>query len=193
MILNCNIDFDDRISSNNVGNGISFDIQKKNDAPEFLWIFCYHTHILQELDILTYGNWEFYPSKLDTSLDFDEIYNSLLTPLKNLYKNKRGLAEIRDMYSGVDFITRVGEFKGGNHIRFYTDESDIKSLKMDICIVDNFDERLLSEEENHPSYLHYIKNISIDFEVLKHIINKIETFFGLEGRENHNDCNRNQS
>lgn len=175
----------------NVGNGIFFDIQKKDNAPEFLWIFCYHTHILQEFDILTYGNWEFYPSKLDTSLDFDEIYNSLLAPLKNLYKNKRGLAEIRDMYSGVDFITRVGEFKGGNHIRFYTDESDIKSLKMDICIVDNFDERLLSEEANHPSYLHYIKNISIDFEALRHIINKIETFFSLEGRENHNDCNRN--
>ncbi|RDU70190.1 hypothetical protein [Helicobacter brantae] len=176
---------------NDMGNGIFFDIQKKDNAPEFLWIFCYHTHILQEFDILTYGNWEFYPSKLDTSLDFDEIYDSLLAPLKNLYKNKRGLAEIRDMYSGVDFITRVGEFGGGNHIRFYTDESHIKTLKMDICIVDNFDERLLSEEANYPSYLHYIKNISIDFEVLKHIINKIEAFFGLEEGKNHNDCNRN--
>lgn len=191
MISNYKNDIFYESKKSNVGNGIFFDIQKKDDAPEFLWIFCYHTHILQEFDILTYGNWEFYPSKLDTSLDFDEIYNSLLAPLKNLYKNKRGLAEIRDMYSGVDFITRVGEFKGGNHIRFYTDESDIKSLKMDICIVDNFDERLLSEEANHPSYLHYIKNISIDFEVLRHIINKIETFFSLEGRENYNDCNRN--
>lgn len=191
MISNYKNDIFYESKKSKVGNGIFFDIQKKDDAPEFLWIFCYHTHILQEFDILTYGNWEFYPSKLDTSLDFDEIYNSLLAPLKNLYKNKRGLAEIRDMYSGVDFITRVGEFKGGNHIRFYTDKSDIKSLKMDICIVDNFDERLLSEEANHPSYLHYIKNISIDFEVLKHIINKIETFFSLEGIENHNDCNRN--
>lgn len=191
MISNYKNDIFYESKKSNVGNGIFFDIQKKDNAPEFLWIFCYHTHILQEFDILTYGNWEFYPSKLDTSLDFDEIYNSLLAPLKNLYKNKRGLAEIRDMYSGVDFITRVGEFKGGNHIRFYIDESDIKSLKMDICIVDNFDERLLSEEVNHPSYLHYIKNISIDFEVLRHIINKIETFFSLEGRENHNDCNRN--
>lgn len=159
-----------------MGEGIFFEIEQKGNSPEFRWKFCYRTHILQELDILTYGNWEFYPQELEDVLDYETLRETVLQPLRELYRDKIGTAELRDMHSGVDFVTRIGEFQGGNHVRFYLDKAG--SLRMDICLVDDLDEKLCSDFPEHPSYLHYARNIPLGLEVLARMIEKIEKTFG---------------
>lgn len=137
-----------------MSNGVFFDIkQKYDDAPEFWWYFLHSTQFLRDIDISTYGNWEFYPPSVDMFLDYDGIEEILLNPLKEIYLNKKGSARIADMYSGVDLVTGIGEFARGNHVKFYVDPMQSPQgeevLKMDICLVDDFDENLLSDTHLH--------------------------------------------